>query len=336
MAEESYLWDNPGTGDSPALGYGHTEFMTEMFRMIFNGTGDQGVLLGWLNDLEVTDGGVDTATVDTGAAITYGFWYENDAALNVNIAAYRGGNCLIVVRAVWATQTIRIVARAVGALTQTAGVTYEIPLANVAINGAGAITLVTDTRDYCEFSTVMFQGLVNTDAIQADAVTTGKLLNQTRWLTRAAGALEPDGTNPAAWTSHTTTTPYHDIWDFADAVTDAVWIAFRVPADFSGGNVTVKLKTQKESTASGDVRWTYSIFDAQPSAVLVNTTGAAVQTLTATSDWEYYREHTLCAVALTAGDIVHMQIARDGAHAADTLTATVSILEVRVEYTADS
>jgi len=36
MAEMSYLWDNPGTGDSPGGGYSQTEFMNEMFRMILN------------------------------------------------------------------------------------------------------------------------------------------------------------------------------------------------------------------------------------------------------------------------------------------------------------
>lgn len=197
MAETSYLWNNPGTGDSPALGYGNDSLCQVIFRMLFNGTGDQGVLLGWLNELEVTDGGVDTATVDTGGAFCYGVWYETDAAVDVDINAYRGGNCLIVVRASWAAQTSRIVARAVGALTQTAGVTYEIPLANVAINGAGAITLITDTRDFCEFSTQMQEGAAVADSILDDAVTTAKLIDQTRWISRGLGEFHVDGTNPA-------------------------------------------------------------------------------------------------------------------------------------------
>ena len=190
MAEESYFWD--GTiGDASLAPYDDGELMGVFFRALLNGTGDQGVLRGWLNELEVTDGGVDTATVLTGGAVIYGYWYETDANVNVNINAYRGGNCLIVVRVSWAAQTARIVARAVGALTQTPGVTYEIPLANVAIDGAGAITLITDTRDYCEFTTLLPDGAIESDAIQTSAVTTAKLIDQDRFISRAGGQFEP-------------------------------------------------------------------------------------------------------------------------------------------------
>ena len=212
MTERSRFWDGSVTGD--AVSITDDEFMGRYFRSLWNGTGDQGVLRGWLNELEVTDGGVDTATVYTGGAILYGIFYESDANVNVNIAAYRGGNCLIIVRASWATQTARIVARAVGALTQTAGVTYEIPLANVAIDGAGAITLITDTRDYCEYTTELIDDVVDTAHIQADAVTTAKLENHTRWVERGAGTFEPDATNPASFTNEITLVPYHDYWEF--------------------------------------------------------------------------------------------------------------------------
>jgi len=236
MAETSYLWDNPGTGDSPALGYGNDTLNQVIFRMLFNGTGDQGVLLGWRNDLEVTDGGVDTATVLTGGALLYGVWYETNANVDVDINAYRGGNCLIIVRASWATQTARIVARAVGALTQTAGVTYEIPLANVAIDGAGAITLITDTRDYCTFSTEVWPLGIATNVIVDDAATIAKMIDQDRWLDRGAGALAPDGTNPAAWTI-VNASPARNVWVFVNGVTDAVWVTLRVPTDITSANI---------------------------------------------------------------------------------------------------
>lgn len=344
MAETSYLWDNPGTGDSPGAGYGNALLNQIIFRMLYNGTGDQGVILGWLNDLEVTDGGVDTATVDTGAAFLYGVWYETDAAVNVNINAYRGGNCLIVVRASWAAQTARIVARAVGALTQNPGVTYEIPLANVAINGAGAITLVTDTRDYCIPSTSLRDFGVKEDMIATDAATIAKMADQTRTFLRGAGAFAPDGTNPATWTNYATGGfGYYtrDEWTFTDAVADAIWCTIRVPPDISGANLTIYLwHTGINGGVSGDTRWTYSIWQAAADGVAANSTGAVAVTADQLSQaggyYCYLRQDTLVAQAVTAGDLLHIQVARDGGHAADTYAGDAILAGLYFSYTADS
>ena len=334
MAETSYLWDNPGDGDSPALGYGNALLCQVIFRMLFNGTGDQGVLRLWENELEVTDGGVDTATVDTGAAFTYGVWYENTSAVNININAYRGGNCLIVARAVWATQTVRVVARAVGALTQTPGVTYEIPLANVAIDGAGAITLITDTRDYCEFSTIIPDGSIQSDSLQTDSVTVAKMIDQDRWLTRGAGQCEADATNPATWTAaFGGSDGYKNAWAFSAAADDYIWIAFRVPTDITSANLGIYL--YDSTAAAGDVRWTYNLFQAAAGGVLANASGAAVVTyVTANGDMPTYS--LLVSRAVTAGDIVHIRIGREGTHVTDTMLSSAYLSMIHLVYTADS
>ena len=333
MAEESYLWDNPGTGDSPALGYGHTELMTEMFRMIFNGTGNRGVLRGWLNELAVTDGGGLNAAVDTGGAIDYGFWYENDTAVNVAIA--NNTTEWVVVRASWAAQTARLTAIAPGAFTQNPGVTYDIPLAQVTTVG-GAITLITDTREYCLFTTDIRPFGVETANLAADAVTVAKVIDQTRWFSRGSGTLEPDATNPAAWASHTATVYYRDNFDFVDAALSEVWCTFRVPADFTGANISVYIYTGGTSGLTGDVRWTYSAWIGAAGAALANAAGATIQTIPPLYTYNAPRELLLCTLAVNAGDIVHLQIGRDGAAGADTLAATVHLFVVKLQYTADS
>ena len=329
MAEASYLWDNPGTGDSPAPGYGNALLCQVIFRMLFDGTGNQGVLRLWENELEVTDGGVDTATVDTGASLNYGVWYENTAALNVNINAFRGGNCLIVVQAVWgATQTARVVARAVGALTQNPGATYEIPLANIAINAGGAITLITDTRDYCEFSTIMPDGVVVADNLQADSVTIGKLIDQDRWFSRGAGQFEADATTPAAWTDWSVL----NIWQFTTGADEYIWCTFRVPADISGANVTFYIY-DRQVAGAGDVRWTYNLFQAAAGGVLANVAGAVVVTYPAST----YPNYTLLMTrAAAAGNIMHLRIGREGTHVTDTLAHDAILFLSKVNYTADS
>lgn len=331
MAEESYLWDNPGTGDSPALGYGHAELMTEMFRMILNGTGNRGPLA-WLNGLEVTDGGGLNAAVDTGGAITYGFWYENDAA--VNVAMPNNATNHVVVRCSWAAQTARLAQ--VAALVQNPGVTYDIPLATVTTL-AGAITLIVDTREFCQFTTDLIDGVVESDHIQADAVTVAKLENQERWIVRGAGQVEPDGTNPTSWANNSPSTLRRPYWDMRNGQTDTGWVTFRVPTDFTGATMEVFFWNNLMSgLATGNVRWAWSSWDAQPSAVLVNQSNAATVIQTPRTWAEGAYRDSLGTITVSAGDIVHMEVYRDGTNILDTELQPVALFAVEFAYTADS
>ena len=196
MTERSWFWDN-AVGDGASCD--DDTFMDRYFRMLFNGTGNRGVLRNWLNELEVTDGGANTATVATGGSIVYGLFHENDAALNVNIPNGPRTD-LIVVRRSWAAQTARItrIAGPGAALTQTPDVTYDIPLASVLVDGVGALT-ITDTREWCEFTFYPGDGSVTEDALATDAVTTAILENQTRWRVHGAGMLRPDDSDSPQW-----------------------------------------------------------------------------------------------------------------------------------------
>lgn len=332
MAETSYLWDNPGTGDSPALGYGNATLNQVIFRMLFNGTGNQGVLMGWLNDLEVTDGGGLNAAVDTGGAFCYGVWYENDAATNIAIA--NNATEWVVVRASWATQTSRLTAIAPGAFTQTAGVTYDIPLAEVT-TVAGAITLITDLRDYCTFSTVVWPFGVTEDMLVADSVTIAKMIDQERWFEKGCGSFAPDGTNAAAWYCGGSS----GVWEFQNTVTDAVWGTFRVPTDITSANLDIDIWIDGDTAmhGGGDVRWTYSIWQAASGAVAANTAGATITTMPSTGVWlGGFKIYTLVSQPVTAGDLLHIQLARTGAHAADTYTPDIWFYAMHCSYTADS
>ena len=335
MAETSYLWDNPGTGDSPALGYGNALLNQVIFRMITNGTGNQGVLAGWLNELEVTDGGGLNAAVDTGGAICYGVWFESDAATNVAIA--NNATEWVVVRASWAAQTARLAAIAPGAFTQNPGVTYDIPLAQVT-TVAGAITLITDTRDFCEYSTVLWDSAVETDNLATDSCTIAKMIDQDRWLDLSAPGLEADITNPASWTNYTFGLPYRTAWSFVDGVQDGVWATFRVPEDITSANIDIHIRWSQRLGVAGDVQWCYSVWTAQPSAVLANAAACANYTsnLGATYYWNFNQDDTIASIAVTAGDIFHIHIYRNGAAGGDTLASDVMLWLARAEYTADA
>jgi len=330
MTERSRFWDGSATGD--AVSITDDELMDRFFRALLNGTGNQGVLKGWLNELEVTDGGALNASVDTGGGILYGLFYQNDAAATV--ALPNNSTVWVVVRRDWATPQARLTQ--VAALVQNPGVTYDIPLAQVTTL-AGIITLITDGRDFCEFSTILQDNVVETDHIQNDAVTTAKLENQARSVYFPYGAMEPDATNPPTNYPQTTRVPYFPAWSFSAAALNTIWVTFRVPSDISSATMTLYVWNSPGSdvVVAGDVLWGWSSWDAQPSAVLANQAG----TLAIANDnrlHDYMYRDALTTLTLSAGDIVHMEVYRDGAAGGDTLGYNSFVHLIELEYTADS
>lgn len=157
MAQFSGFWTTGGaTGDQVA---GYTQAHWSTAGSIFAAcSGFEGVAPGWEGTAEflTTDAGGGNLSVGTGAAMVDGKWFENDAAVTVNIPTPAAGKeriDRIVARTVWANFTVRIT-RIVGtaaaipvapAITQTSGATYDIPLYQVRITDGGVITL-TDER----------------------------------------------------------------------------------------------------------------------------------------------------------------------------------------------
>lgn len=182
MAEYSGFWDTNGTGDGTSGGFTE-EKLRALFQMLGLSTAaTQGVMKTYLNALAVT-GTSSPVSVNTGGAIVYGFWYVNDTSTTVAVPTPASATRIdrIVLRASWASQTVRLV-RVAGtegagapALTQTANTTWDIPLAQASITTGGVITL-TDQRVY---STGNFEAA--TANIANDAITTAKI---------AAGAVD--------------------------------------------------------------------------------------------------------------------------------------------------
>lgn len=358
MVERSRFWDGTTTGD--AVSITNAEFMDRFWRAILGSTANRGVLANWLNELEVTDGGGLNAQVDTGGAIDYGLFYENDAALNV--ALPNNATVEVIIRRTWAAQTARAQHDGGGGLVQNPGVTYDIPLATVTTL-AGVINNIVDTREFLYFSTIMLEGAVQSDSIATDAVTPAILTDQTRWLSRGYGELEADVTNPATFISgffalddpelyFQASRPY---WAFADAASEACWLTFQVPVDISSATMNVYFWTGRPDRNyhyATEMRWEFSSYDAAAAAVLVNQVGAATVsypyarvTLPGTGGGPYYHvkypwrdasRDLIGTITVNASDIVHMQVFRNGAHGADTYPHDGALFMVEIEYTADS
>jgi hypothetical protein len=180
MAESSILWDTNATGDGTDTGYTETQLF-DLYRSLFTRSANYGgVAPDMLNELAVT-GTATPVSINTGMAIVYGIPYFNSASVTVAIATPAALTRVdrIVLRASWAAQTVRItrIAGTEGAgtpaMTQSAGTTWDVPLATVSITTGGVIT-VTDAREWLGN---VGDGMIDATKLASDAVTTAKILN---------------------------------------------------------------------------------------------------------------------------------------------------------------
>lgn len=154
MTEVSRPWSGTSTGDAGP--YSDNQWATTWMNMIGFGADsiNRGVIRGVDNDLRVTAQSPASNAVDvnTGAAVVQGKWYLSDAVESFTISANGSGNPridTIVLRADYTAQTVRLALKtgtpaatpAAPSLTQTAGVTWEIPVADIEVaNGFATIT----------------------------------------------------------------------------------------------------------------------------------------------------------------------------------------------------
>lgn len=193
-AERSQFWSTTGTGDGTGSGY-TADNMFEFWRALVagrNSTNLSGVVPDYQNTLAVS-GASSPVAVATGAGVVYGIPYFNTASVNVTVPTPATATRIdrIVLRASWAAQTVRItrVAGVEGggapSLTQSAGVTWDMPLALVQVTTGGVVT-ITDEREYVALvpdggiATAKLADLAVTTAKLADsAVTSGKIADGT-------------------------------------------------------------------------------------------------------------------------------------------------------------
>lgn len=160
MTETSRVWDGTTDGDAVNAAYDSSEF-SEILQSLAAAAGVptnlSGVFRGVDNVLGYTIGS-NKVTIATGKALVAGRWYKNTAPVDLTIGdASTGRRDRVVLRRDTAVQTVRLhvisgVDNGSGtapAMTQDAS-TWDEPLYifNKAPGGGGAITLITDSREY--------------------------------------------------------------------------------------------------------------------------------------------------------------------------------------------
>ena len=363
MAEDSILWTTNGTGDGEATGYTQSELIAWMRQSFISDNTNEGVCKNWDNELEVT--GVATPiSVDTGAAYVYGFPYWNIVgAVNVAVPSPTVATRIdyIVLRADWTAQTVRA-ARVEGvegagvppALTQTDGVTWEIPLATISTTTLGVIT-VTDAREFLHPNIEVEAGMFNADVAGDGLTLSGGALAvnvddatieiDTDALQVKAGGL--DNTHLANRTRtflvqavecfNFTDTSYEDGhwrgWEFVDGKQCECYGFFRVPPDFSA---SLTINPVFESASAGDARvdlhWNFGA-NGENYMTHASNTGVEDKTIVANQLSQMTAAGAPAAAAL--GDYAQLKFTRYGAHANDTVGDTVYFVGFLVSYTAD-
>jgi hypothetical protein len=336
MAERSLFWDGEVLGDCGPYDQSHLHDI--FFRVLLNGTDDRGVLRNWLNELEVS-GTASPLTVNTGAAICYGLFYQTDASVSVTIPTPASGTRtdLIVVRRDWTAQTCRI-ARIPGpgaALAQTQYVQWDIPLASVEIDAAGQVT-ITDTRDMVQYSTDWPINTVDTEHYAEGAVTPDKVPDRYRWELKDSGSLEPDSTNAPTWTAGAA----YDYWEFADAVTDSGWVFFLKPVGVVSYDISVYVWSIPDVNGAGggaeNCEWDYNVYYGLNGSTLSSTSGTATVDQQARVNTTVYRDQLvdLTGQSIPDGAIILVKVSRDGA--ADSYNSDMRLIGVELYWDADA
>jgi len=121
---------------------------------------------------------------------------------------------------------------------------------------------------------------------------------------------------------------------FADATSLSAQYNWFIPSDWSG-NIDARIKWFSTAT-SGDVVWqlqTSCVADAETNDPSFNTANTVTDTVKGTTlQLNDASITTLTTTGCAAGELMHLKVLRDAAHASDTLAATANLIGIELKY----
>lgn len=341
MTQRSLFWDGIAVGD--ALQVAQTHLHDQFFRCILNGTENRGPVRGWRNELLVS-GTSSPLSVATGGAVVYGMLFDMDAAVGVSIPTPSSGNSRydrVVAQRDWGNQVVRIArvsgvaapAPAVPALTQTAGTFWEVPLATILIDDAGAITN-TDAREFCTYSTAWPANIVVAGMFEQGAVTAATIPDRTRYDLKGAGQIRPDS---GAVCTRVAGANY-DYWSFADAAFNRGWAMWGGDASIVGSTVDFYVWSVPNVNGAGggaeNCEWDYDIYYHTGAGTPSSASGTATIDQQLRLNTTIYRDQLVAGITLGDGHLAAVRLSRDGV--ADSYNSAMRLLGIEMVYTSDS
>jgi hypothetical protein len=159
MTERSRPWDGTTTGDAAAEAPydAGTEFAAIMLAAVFTlkkYANKGGVVFETGTEYAATSPSANTLRIALGTGWAYGTWHQSDANVDFTIPTPGASTRVdrIVLRKSWSAQTVRLTkipgveGAGAPAITQTAGTTWDVPIAQVSITTGGVMT-ITDQRE---------------------------------------------------------------------------------------------------------------------------------------------------------------------------------------------
>jgi hypothetical protein len=328
MAQLSFPWPgDSGAGGTGDCGPYTADAFSNWYEKLFcSDSTNECVIPNIGNELAVT-GTATPVSINTGSALVNGKFYNNSAASTLTISTPAGATRIdrVILRADYAAQTVRLVllagaeGGAAPSLTQTDGTTWEVSLAQASITTGGVVT-VTDERVFLHFNSD-----VETNMIEAEAVSAAKIANRTRtFLLHGHGINYTDGTSLL-----------DDVrgWIMTDNKWAGVQAFFYVPADFVSG-MTAKAIFYPIATANiydaltANIAAVGQVYTTHENAVALAARGVTQNLWTAST--------TLNLTDVAAADVVSMTYERKSTDALDTLSQPVYCAGILISYTADS
>ncbi len=320
MSEQSIFWTTNAVGDGLVGGYTMAQTQAWMRALWLNDNTTEGVLLGYQNALAVTNPADHDLAINTGAAIVYGFFYQNTASVTKTPALPVVGTTgwRLVLRASWAAQTVRITllesadgVPAAPAVTQVDATTWDISLAT-GTTTTGGVVAITDMRGWCHPNV---------------QVTPAMISNRSRWFLVPAVAAYNNTISAAVARISTRG------WPMADAVNTQVLGDFYVPADYDSA---LEIRAVGESAATGDIYVeSYCCYAALGETPLMHSDTIAFEIIAVTANVSK-AVHTLTPAALAAFDYVGIRFKRDASNVLDTASGEFRFWGWLISYVADS
>jgi len=320
--EKSFFWATNGVGDGKSEGYGASD-MFEAFRMMLLASDSPsiGVSYGYLNDLEVTNLAGTVLQMDTGGALVYGIPYFNTTPITFDTGTPLIDNTgfRVILRAEWATQTVRAAllvnadgVQAAPALTQIAGVTWEISIASGYTTVLGAVLVLVGPGYIvpgCVLDNNHIAPRIRTVFIPCSQATVG------------GAAIARVGRG----------------WPMADGVQTYCYGETQVPYDhYSTYTCWVLPVFLPSATSALLARLTNSVHFGKPGEIYNIHTSSDVY------DWGPHVIDVIdmgiyksIGATLTEGDIITVVFDRNGAHANDTYTGIIYLKGWLLYYMAD-
>lgn len=284
MAETSRLWNGSSIGDAIDAPYDEDELADVLmsFTRAARLTNKGGTFSSVDNGLAVTSPVSNTARLATGIAQVYGAWYRNSSTSDLTIPTPASSTRIdrVVLRKDWTAQTVRFtrIAGVEGgsepALVQSAGTTWDIPLAKVSITTGGAITLTDEREDISPAGLAganAFDGLSATGSDRVQRYVPNSIMNG-GVLSSLGGAA---GNMLVAPTAYLGVAAPHSLYFFdgtntPHSISDSPW-------NSALGEAYVKGNARLSTSASASVYLTISIADTTGTVTYAITAGSVPQ-----------------------------------------------------------